>query len=573
MLRQTKHPTEMSSRAAKRPRGGKGADGGSRGSEAASGARAGLEWDDDEVSSDDDFDTAGGRHGRAGATGRGEDEVHDAESETADAKRLRLAREYIARLTSKSGSQGGVEDALAEDVAAANAASGSGSKTRFVAALMSRADLSGETRFLKGHDLSATAVAVTADGQTVYSASKDCSVIQWDMAAGTRRRWAGRRRTREDVQRAAERKRSAEASAAGAGRASSAGGGALEALARDGMGAAAGVSAGAVALRTGETGKGYSIEGHWGQVLALAVSHDGKHVVSAGRDWLVRVWDPEEGRVRKTLRGHGGPITGLAFEGKGSRVYSSSEDRTVKGWDCETGSFAETLFGHSTGAMAVVQLRGGRMGSAGGQDRTVRVWKLEAETQLVFKAPGSVMSLDAIASTLGGRAFVTGGHDGALHLWSTERKKPVSVARSAHGEGNGITALTGLWGTDLVASGSCDGWIRLWHVRQRGSAGPEEEDEEEAAAAAAAAAARGPHPAGEWQSFGMFQEVARAPARGFVNGLCFSGDGSTLVAAVGSEHRMGRWTRVAGAKPGIVVVKLPSGIAAAINPALARATA
>ena len=80
MLRQTKHPTEMSSRAAKRPRGGKGADGGSRGSEAASGARAGLEWDDDEVSSDDDFDTAGGRHGRAGATGRGEDEVHDAES-------------------------------------------------------------------------------------------------------------------------------------------------------------------------------------------------------------------------------------------------------------------------------------------------------------------------------------------------------------------------------------------------------------------------------------------------------------------------------------------------------------
>lgn len=43
---------------------------------------------------------------------------------------------------------------------------------------------------------------------------------------------------------------------------------------------------------------------------------------------------------------------------------------------------------------------------------------------------------------------------------------------------------------------------------------------------------------------------------GFINGLDMSDDGSLLVACVGQEHRLGRWTRNATAKNGIVVVRL-----------------
>ena len=43
---------------------------------------------------------------------------------------------------------------------------------------------------------------------------------------------------------------------------------------------------------------------------------------------------------------------------------------------------------------------------------------------------------------------------------------------------------------------------------------------------------------------------------GFVNSLKFSEDGSTLVAGVGQEHRLGRWWRNAEAKNSIWVVKL-----------------
>lgn len=46
------------------------------------------------------------------------------------------------------------------------------------------------------------------------------------------------------------------------------------------------------------------------------------------------------------------------------------------------------------------------------------------------------------------------------------------------------------------------------------------------------------------------------PVKGFVNGLAFSNDGTKLIAAVGQEHRLGRWWRIKEAKNSIVVIPL-----------------
>jgi ribosomal RNA-processing protein 9 len=52
------------------------------------------------------------------------------------------------------------------------------------------------------------------------------------------------------------------------------------------------------------------------------------------------------------------------------------------------------------------------------------------------------------------------------------------------------------------------------------------------------------------------EEVNRIPVTGFVNALSFSPDGRHLVAAVGQEHRLGRWWRIKEAKNSIVVIPL-----------------
>ncbi len=44
---------------------------------------------------------------------------------------------------------------------------------------------------------------------------------------------------------------------------------------------------------------------------------------------------------------------------------------------------------------------------------------------------------------------------------------------------------------------------------------------------------------------------------GVVNGLALGQSGRVMVAGVGQEHRMGRWTRHSDARNGLLVVRLP----------------
>jgi len=57
----------------------------------------------------------------------------------------------------------------------------------------------------------------------------------------------------------------------------------------------------------------------------------------------------------------------------------------------------------------------------------------------------------------------------------------------------------------------------------------------------------------------VFAKVASVPLEGFVNGLAVSSTGKFLVAAVGQEHRLGRWEHLKKARNEVCVVQLPSG--------------
>ena len=85
---------------------------------------------------------------------------------------------------------------------------------------------------------------------------------------------------------------------------------------------------------------------HGGAVSALAFTRDGKTLIAASGDRLIRLWDPATGTERRRLEGHTAAVLSLALAPGGQRLASGSADGTVRFWDLAAGKELRVLQGH-----------------------------------------------------------------------------------------------------------------------------------------------------------------------------------------------------------------------------------
>ncbi|PGH13362.1 hypothetical protein AJ80_06356 [Polytolypa hystricis UAMH7299] len=72
--------------------------------------------------------------------------------------------------------------------------------------------------------------------------------------------------------------------------------------------------------------------GDGNRVYSLCFSHDGKYLVTAAHDSLVRVWDVASWTIKYTLAGHEGAVNSVDIAQNGKLIASGSEDNTVRIW-------------------------------------------------------------------------------------------------------------------------------------------------------------------------------------------------------------------------------------------------
>lgn len=356
--------------------------------------------------------------------------------------------------------------------------------------------------------------------------------------------------------------------------------------------------------------KDNSYQGHVDAILTVIASQDGKFVVTGGRDRRIIVWDAKDLKPLRVFTQHRDAVTGLAFRRGTNQLYSSSKDRTIKTWSLNELAYVETLFGHQDEVVDIAALAQERCLSVGARDRTARLWKVVEETQLVFrggggekksrKSPASAVmegSMDRVAM-IDEEMFVTGSDNGSLSLWVTHKKKPIFTLPLAHGidpplksdevsaeinpdpslvpvsQPSWITALATIPYSDVILSGSWDGHIRAWKVSA------DKKRIEAIGIVGLPDPAQGNPPL--TNGFSYPQETSPLPAdslpsqsrknehnpatplaRGVINDISVfergdrGKDGICIVAALGKEHRLGRWTKVKGGKNGAVVFEVP----------------
>ncbi|KAH8285469.1 hypothetical protein KR054_009694 [Drosophila jambulina] len=260
-------------------------------------------------------------------------------------------------------------------------------------------------------------------------------------------------------------------------------------------------------------------------IVSICLSTDMKYLALAEGGPHIQIWCPQTMKHVKTLKGHRDSVAGLVFRKGTHDLYSAAKDRSVKIWSLDEMAYVESLFGHQTGVTSIDALSRERAITAGGSDCSLRIWKITEESQLIYN--GHRDSIECV-KLINDEHFVSGGMDGAISLWSALKKKPICTTQVAHGMGdngvaNWITALAVVVNTDLVATGSCDGCVRLWQTNPNAR---------------------------------KLQQIQSIPIAGFINGLAFNADGTQLFVAVGQEHRLGRWWRHKEAKNQVVVVDI-----------------
>lgn len=403
-----------------------------------------------------------------------------AAAETPAEAKVRLARLYLEGLRDKEEDVDVVDGADAAAADRENIAARlqkdvqeAGGRVHVFVAQRLRAPAADEVLALHGHRLAVTVARTSARSPYLFSADKQGRIVQWRLRDGCQVCVVPRRAAHAGDVHAASR-------TSGAARR-------RERERRPG-------SAFQGTLALGEN------EGHSAEVYALAVSDDGAHLVSGGRDRRIGVWRVGEAgtplRWVRALTGHKDAIRGLAFRGETLELFSASLDRTVKLFDVSQLSYIETLFGHQEAIEDLSCLRAERAVTAGGRERTCRLWKIREESQLVFRGGtrskvqallegGDLIdthdknevhegSLDCVAM-IDDHHFVSGSDAGTLSLWSIAKKKPLFSLPAAHGfdvrtsETEGvqrraryITSVAALPYGDVFASGSWDGEIRVW---------------------------------------------------------------------------------------------------------------
>ncbi|NWG20313.1 MAG: PD40 domain-containing protein [Chloroflexi bacterium] len=97
-------------------------------------------------------------------------------------------------------------------------------------------------------------------------------------------------------------------------------------------------------------------------------------------DQTLRVWDAQSGRELRQLAGHTDAIVGVAISPDGRYILSGSLDRTARLWNLATGQEVRRFVGHTgtTGlAGAIAFTPDGRRMLTAGTAGTARLWDVE----------------------------------------------------------------------------------------------------------------------------------------------------------------------------------------------------
>jgi serine/threonine protein kinase/WD40 repeat protein len=211
------------------------------------------------------------------------------------------------------------------------------------------------------------------------------------------------------------------------------------------------------------------LRGHADGVESVAVSPDGRRVLSGSSDRTMVLWDIKSRAEVQRFAGHGGWVMSVAFSPDGRQALSGGEDKVIRLWDLETGGLIREFKGHPDWVIRVAFSPDGRRvySTSGGfhdsdwrkgTDFAVRVWDVETGRQ-IGKMEGHRGVVWGLSVSPDGRKLLTGGD--TIIVWDAETR--AEIRRFSEHEAE-VANVAFLPDGRRAASSGWDGTIRLWDL-------------------------------------------------------------------------------------------------------------
>ncbi|MFG2984057.1 WD40 repeat domain-containing serine/threonine protein kinase [Streptomyces sp. NPDC048258] len=206
------------------------------------------------------------------------------------------------------------------------------------------------------------------------------------------------------------------------------------------------------------------LTGHTGVVWSVAISRDGKTLVSGSGDNTIRLWDIASGISDHPLSSHTGSVRSVAFGPDGETFASGSADKTIQLWSRNSRTATVSLNGHTNTVVSVAFSPDGKTLASAGWDNAVRLWDITSSSSQTLTSETDTPR--SVAFGPDGRLVASCGADNDVRLWDMTSS---TSAVSLRGHTRSLEAVAFSPDGKTLASGSRDTTIRLWDITRRTS--------------------------------------------------------------------------------------------------------
>jgi len=206
-------------------------------------------------------------------------------------------------------------------------------------------------------------------------------------------------------------------------------------------------------------------------VLSVALSADGKRIASGNWDMLqeaITVWNADTGKKTVAIKGISG-VNSVALSPDAKHVAGSSFDGSVRIWDANTGAAIRTLRGAGASRQPNVQGQSEAVsGLAFSPDGkhvvgceplgTITIWD-SATGKEIRTLKGHTGETCSIAISADGKRIVSGGMDKAVKIWDFATGQEL---RSLTGHTQSVASVALSSDGRRIVTGSYDETLKIW---------------------------------------------------------------------------------------------------------------